>query len=272
MIKFFRIIRQRLFAENKVRSYLLYAVGEIFLVVIGILIALSVSNYNQTLENKRDEAAYLKGIHADLKTQISDFTEFVALNKRRIGIINQILDDLVQQGAFRRNDSILFRLNQITSVSGPTEIKSSFTQLLSSGDLNLIRNDSLKNHIVRFYQELEEMVDRSNSNLQNIHQRLLLPILNSRTIIGNTSTYASFSGNLSEQLPERNYPEHVREMAFLNLENPELELELINALNLRAVIEILQKDRSESVIENAGQLIDRIEAELRREHDIDLTE
>ena len=47
MIKFFRKIRQRLLTENKFSKYLLYAIGEIILVVIGILIALQVNNYNE---------------------------------------------------------------------------------------------------------------------------------------------------------------------------------------------------------------------------------
>ncbi len=52
MIKFFRKIRQKLLAENKFSKYLIYAIGEIFLVVIGILIALSINNWNQ---NKNEQ-------------------------------------------------------------------------------------------------------------------------------------------------------------------------------------------------------------------------
>ena len=52
MIKFFRRIRQRLLAENKISKYLLYAIGEIVLVVIGILIALQINNWNE--EQKRE--------------------------------------------------------------------------------------------------------------------------------------------------------------------------------------------------------------------------
>ncbi|MGB5318748.1 DUF6090 family protein [Eudoraea sp.] len=50
MIKFFRRIRQQLLKENNLSKYLLYAIGEIVLVVIGILIALQINNWNQ--ENK----------------------------------------------------------------------------------------------------------------------------------------------------------------------------------------------------------------------------
>jgi uncharacterized membrane protein YgaE (UPF0421/DUF939 family) len=52
MIKFFRKIRQKMLTENKFGKYLTYAIGEIILVVIGILIALSINNWN---ENKKSE-------------------------------------------------------------------------------------------------------------------------------------------------------------------------------------------------------------------------
>ena len=58
MIKFFRSIRQKLLTENKFSKYLLYAIGEIVLVVIGILIALSINNWNE----KRIETARLNSV------------------------------------------------------------------------------------------------------------------------------------------------------------------------------------------------------------------
>ena len=283
MISFFRKIRNlpagkagKMADDNKslkpawpVGRYMRYALGEIVLVVIGILIALSVNNYNQSRIDKKDEGAYLEGIRADLKKQIMDFEEMTTYNGQRIAIVNRLLDDEVRQGGFKGNDSTLMMFNKIISVSAPTEIKTSFTELLSSGDLNLIRNESLKNDIVRFYQDLEEMVRRSNSNITNVYQNHLILLLTSRTFVSNESDYSDHSGNLKNDIRSRNYPEHVREAAFDKLEDPHLELELINALNLRALIEVLQKDRSEIIIENAQELIEHIESELRNIHHIE---
>jgi hypothetical protein len=55
MIKFFRHIRQQILSENKFSKYLLYAVGEIVLVVIGILIAVSINNWKQSINLKEEE-------------------------------------------------------------------------------------------------------------------------------------------------------------------------------------------------------------------------
>ena len=63
MIKFFRRIRFDLMEKNKTGKYFKYAVGEIVLVVIGILIALSINNWNQTLKNRKAEKYILESLH-----------------------------------------------------------------------------------------------------------------------------------------------------------------------------------------------------------------
>ena len=255
--------------DNRPLKYMRYAVGEIALVVIGILIAFSVNNYNQSRIDKKDAAAYLEGIRSDLLKQIIDFEEVITYNDQRIMIINELLDNEVEQGGFKRNDSIIGMFNKIISVSSPTETKTAFTELLSSGDLNLIRNEILKSEIVRFYQNLKEMVQRSNGNITNVYQNHLLSILTARTLIGNQGNYSGYWGNLNIEVIDRNYPDHVKEAVFEKLEDPELELELVNALNLRALIEVLQKDRSKTIVESAHELVNHIESELRDQHHIE---
>src|SRR5210317_368566 len=67
MIKFFRNIRQNLIMENKTGKYLKYAIGEIVLVVIGILIALQINNWNEENKDIEQEKVYLKNLKEDLK-------------------------------------------------------------------------------------------------------------------------------------------------------------------------------------------------------------
>jgi hypothetical protein len=66
MIKFFRKIRQNLFSEGKTGMYLKYAVGEIILVVIGILIALGINNLNENRKNNDLESLYIQELTTDL--------------------------------------------------------------------------------------------------------------------------------------------------------------------------------------------------------------
>lgn len=79
MIKFFRNIRQQLLTENKMSKYLLYAIGEIILVVIGILIALQINNWNTEQLERQELQGYFrnisKNVAADLE-QLSELMEF----------------------------------------------------------------------------------------------------------------------------------------------------------------------------------------------------
>ena len=63
MIKFFRQIRQNLLTQNKLSKYLLYAVGEIVLVIIGILIALQINNWNINVKNNNLKKEILKDVY-----------------------------------------------------------------------------------------------------------------------------------------------------------------------------------------------------------------
>ena len=93
MIKFFRKIRQDLLRDNKIGDYLKYAVGEIVLVVIGILIALSINNWNESRKNDLKQALLVKNIIEDLRL------DFIHINKSLEQVSNQmnLIDDLISK-------------------------------------------------------------------------------------------------------------------------------------------------------------------------------
>ena len=69
-LKFFRKIRKNLLIENKTAKYFKYAIGEIALVMIGILLALQVNNWNHNRIDSKREVGYIKNIERDLKNQL----------------------------------------------------------------------------------------------------------------------------------------------------------------------------------------------------------
>ena len=77
MIKFFRRIRQNLIMENKTSKYFKYAIGEIVLVVIGILIALQINNWNENRKDKIKEHAYLTNLKKDILEDINFNTQYI---------------------------------------------------------------------------------------------------------------------------------------------------------------------------------------------------
>ncbi len=93
MIKFFRKIRQNLLTENKFSKYLIYAIGEIILVVIGILIALSINNWNQEKQQKKVLNNIYATIKADLQQDIKNIDKIVnssqSIENDYLAIINK---------------------------------------------------------------------------------------------------------------------------------------------------------------------------------------
>ena len=79
MIKFFRHIRKRLLSENRFNKYLLYAIGEIVLVVIGILIALQINNWNESRKLAQSGKEFIKEIYKELNTEIANIDEILKL-------------------------------------------------------------------------------------------------------------------------------------------------------------------------------------------------
>lgn len=74
MIKFFRKIRQELLSDNKISKYLIYAVGEIILVVIGILLAIQLNDFNEARKERKKESSFLQKLKDDINLDIQDLT------------------------------------------------------------------------------------------------------------------------------------------------------------------------------------------------------
>jgi len=92
MIKLFRRTRQRLLTENKTGKYFKYAIGEIFLVVIGILIALQINNWNEGRKALIQEHAVLSNLVADLRADSASYVENMADLDKTIVLHDQLYD------------------------------------------------------------------------------------------------------------------------------------------------------------------------------------
>lgn len=168
MIKFFRHIRQRLLAENRVSKYMVYAVGEIVLVVIGILIALGINNWNQDRKDRIKEGNYVELLIRDLSSDAVSLNELIGLSDQSVAAKNLVL--AYQEGSIDRPDSlsthfIRATFNGITSFVPNT---SAIREIQSAGGLALLKNDAVREQILRLYNEYERMEKNVGNNyLQN---------------------------------------------------------------------------------------------------------
>ena len=97
MIKFFRKIRQKTLTENKFGKYLTYAIGEIILVVIGILIALSINNWNEDRKDVKREIKMLYDIQNDVNKNIKNIEEGIIMLEEGIKCSKEIVSAFKKQ-------------------------------------------------------------------------------------------------------------------------------------------------------------------------------
>jgi len=148
MIRFFRTLRHRLLAQNRVSRYLLYAIGEIALVMIGILLALQVNTWNEDRKERALERKVLLEIYRSLEKDTSslnwEYEEFQSVLDAS-QLIKERLDSDAPYEA--RLDTAFAQISNINVVEANY---TAYDRLVSIG-VDLVKNDSLRNGLVSFY-------------------------------------------------------------------------------------------------------------------------
>ena len=139
MIKFFRKIRQRLLSENKFSKYMIYAIGEIILVVIGILIALQINNWNEQRKDRAKEHILLNQLREDYQANLTQLEEKMATREKMIISAVELLEAFDYPERANR-DSVIKKIAVIGNDPTFDPIKN---DLNSSENLRLIRNVKL---------------------------------------------------------------------------------------------------------------------------------
>lgn len=243
MLRFFRQIRQRLLTENRFGKYLLYAVGEILLVVIGILIALQVNSWNEALKEEQLAKKYLKSLKSDLiqdtimidlrypgvNNWIEDWKQF----KRKTEDPNLTEDSLIQLAQYEFDPSRPF----------PRAYnKNTITTLLSTGHIRLI-SEELANNILDYYA----LMDRTQED-QQLHESEYQSALMSFT-----DKYSFESSEVAQSGP------FLRELIWKDADPKNLATELSRLVKRRGLVLVSRKDELDSLLVKAIDLINKID-------------
>jgi hypothetical protein len=159
MIKLFRKIRQKLLTENKFSKYLIYAIGEIILVVIGIFIAIQLNNLNEERKQTNKENEYYCKLLEDIQQDLIQIDKLIVESEIRIESSNQFLS-LVQQenlNSKRIANKMLEAISLVTYTFKPNI--AAFEDIKSSGNLAILKDEKIKSKLVEYYSTVEGIVD-----------------------------------------------------------------------------------------------------------------
>lgn len=163
MIKFFRKIRFDLLTKNKTGKYFKYAIGEIILVVIGILLALQINSWNQERQNKKQETQLLNQLLIEYINNLDQLNS-------KIGIRNEVTKSSIKILNYKKLEAKEIHVDSFNLHVSRTLTRPTFdpelgvtNELTNSGNLYLISNSELRNRITAFPSLLsslreEEMV------------------------------------------------------------------------------------------------------------------
>ena len=234
--------------ENNFSKYLLYAIGEIVLVVIGILIALQVNNWNEERLNKNEELSYLKAIKTDLKKD-SLILEYLVNN------IDVQLTTLEKVKNGLNSDSINIKQNEqftsslLTSFSFIPE-KATIEDLKSSGKLNLLANKQVKDTLLLYYNYIDTKIFALNTSLIAYSREIIAPFL----MTNYTLEYGYPESLITENSKIVNLNSDQKQNQFLN-----------NAVKYRIVILSSLKSSYEDLIIQINRLQKTLNKEIDEE-------
>jgi hypothetical protein len=159
MIKYFRGIRQKLAGSGHVKRYVLYALGEIVLVVIGILFALQINNWNEAGKDRQLEKEYYCKLLEDVEQDERLLDKLMGENHSRIAAGVDMLKLLLEEKPDRKKVITTMRaaVNRITFGFKPT--LAAFEGIKSSGHLRVIRDSELKKQLLNYYAVINGYVD-----------------------------------------------------------------------------------------------------------------
>jgi hypothetical protein len=176
MIKFFRKIRQRMLSENKFSKYLLYAIGEIALVMIGILLALQVNTWNETRKERAEEIAILSQVRTEFRSNLKQLDEKIFIRDRQIAGAQDLLA-YIDFPETREKDSVEAAIIKTIPFATFDPI---INDLAASGSLRLIQSDSLKLLLSQWTSELVQVVE-SEQTWVNYRNNIYIPFLIANT-------------------------------------------------------------------------------------------
>lgn len=230
-MKLFRRIRQTLLSDNKFSKYLIYAIGEIILVVIGILIALQINTWNENRNLKTKETKVIKEIQKDLIQGADDMDENISQLKASLNSNMIVLKHMENNLPY--NDSLDYHFANLYPFVKFSVNQTAYESAKITG-LDIITNDSLRTSISDLYGNVFNLYrDSEENHLVKHYENYLKPMY--------VSQFESFE--LGTSAHPKNYSEFIQ-----STENKQILYFTVQACNSFIGMQTILKARVERIL------------------------
>jgi hypothetical protein len=193
MLFLLRKIRRKLISpDNKVLTYLLYAIGEIFLVVVGILIAVQIDEWNGARKDKVEEQVILQSLKEEFEQNLLEVTRAIGINENSIRATVQMMD-MVRDGQIFNDpdtrDSLFVGAMFFSSYDAQTGY---FNQISNSGKLVLIGDERLRKQLTSWPSQLKNMQEDYQIRVDQ-YNLIVLPYYQKYFPMANGELYSDFT-------------------------------------------------------------------------------
>ena len=171
MIKFFRKISQQFLVENKTGKYLKYAIGEIILLVIGILIALQINNWNENRKIRQQEAILLQDIDAEFKYNKSELESNLNAYDQARKNLSRIIDLFPIDHWTIELDTLAFILEKTRFNGNYDYSNTSLEKIRNSSSYDIISNVELRNLRLQWEVLLADYIESESWALKHYEER-----------------------------------------------------------------------------------------------------
>jgi hypothetical protein len=176
VFKFLRNLRKGTIENKSVRKYLFYAVGEILLVMIGILLALQVNNWNEARKARKEEQVILAQLQSEFRENQAKLERVYQIHGEVNRCLRALLEAMGPEPGPLPPDSLNLYMGELSHIPFYKPLTGSVTSLLSTGKLSLISNDSLRLSVSNWPRLLEDYRYTSGI-LYDMYNQEILPYL-----------------------------------------------------------------------------------------------
>ena len=260
MLKFFRQIRKQLLSENRFSKYLIYAVGEIVLVVIGILIALSINNWNERQKLYVKEQLILKQLRSEYTSNLRQLNEKILMRNEGLIACNILLDQIDNPQDLNVNE---FYKSVWQILRDPT-FDPIENDIIGSEKIRLIQNQKLVELLSNWSSEVYQ-VQELELQYQKYRTETIIPCITRLGVIRNMNDALWKDGYTpTEALDKKyNYKFNIKPtQRNLDLDKVIKDVELEGIVSMVITINQMTNMQSQSLRERIKKMLETIESEI----------